>query len=96
MRENFETWVRTVTGPIEVGEARVFDERISNCYEDLRAHCENGKWIPNAVTQSFSTLIHSPGNYMCVMVITAQLVSQEYIESQRRMQAFDPRNGSSR
>lgn len=83
-KENFKSWVRTVTGLVtDDGTAHVFDHRAEKVYEELRTMCESEKWIPTGVTQSFSTQTNGT-DILCVMVITAQLVSQEYAETQQR------------
>ena len=85
-QENFRTWTRTVTGLVaEDGTAYEFDGRVNEAFEHLRNECEVGKWIPTGVNNNFSTQTNGT-DVICVMVITAQLVSQAYAESQQRAQ----------
>lgn len=83
-KENFKTWTRTITGPItEDGTAFEFDARVNQAYDELRNTCDSMGWVPANVTQSFSTQTNGT-DVLCVMVVSAQLVSREYAESQQR------------
>lgn len=84
MKKHFFTWVKTVSGGVaEDGKANEFDRGIEKGFEELRDFCETGKWVPTSVSQGFTSATNG-SEVLCVCTITAQLVTQEYMDSQQQ------------